>query len=278
MVVDAFEERTLELIRVSETLKTTVSDLICKPLNKELNALNTLESQRKEMQIVKDCLSYSVDKLDKGDVNLRELINLMKDMVFLLDSANVFKQANAEGEKVSFKEDIDLELVEKAKAKAGEQSPEQAPPTTEPIPLYHLLCTFSKKMTLDDAKAQLTEMKRLVDLKAKQEKTKQRINNTSKQATMRIIRDNDPLNLIVYDKFRLKTSGINKWVKVNALASKLKSKSNDILLRNLREKLQWVMTQAKKLGILPPPKQSAFGFLLLKRREKESQRSSRKYF
>ncbi|GKD03305.1 hypothetical protein Tco_1178279 [Tanacetum coccineum] len=73
-------------------------DLIYKPLNKELNALNTLEIQRfetlqkeiltairaklgksikksvwKEMDIVKDRLSYCGDKLDMGDVHIREL-------------------------------------------------------------------------------------------------------------------------------------------------------------------------------------------------------------
>ncbi|GKC30107.1 hypothetical protein Tco_1037401 [Tanacetum coccineum] len=98
--------------------------LICKPLYKELNALKTLETQRfaslqkviltairakvgksvrktlwKEIDIVKDLMSCCGDKLDKGDVNLWELINLINDMVYLLDSASVFRKANAEGEK-----------------------------------------------------------------------------------------------------------------------------------------------------------------------------------
>nr|GFD14398.1 hypothetical protein [Tanacetum cinerariifolium] len=80
------------------------------PLNKELNALNTVEIQRfedlkkellsairkkvgksvkkcvwKEMDIVKDCMSYCGSILDKGDVNILELVNLMKDIVSLLD-------------------------------------------------------------------------------------------------------------------------------------------------------------------------------------------------
>ncbi|GJU61114.1 hypothetical protein Tco_1238880 [Tanacetum coccineum] len=135
MVADAFKERMPELIsetlkniipniieesiqhallkfdqRIQETLQYTIPELIRKLLNKELNALNTLEIQRfvslqnellttirakvgksvrktiwKEMDIIKDRLSYYGDKLDKGDVNLRELIILMKDMVHLLD-------------------------------------------------------------------------------------------------------------------------------------------------------------------------------------------------
>ncbi|GKB22013.1 hypothetical protein Tco_0855936 [Tanacetum coccineum] len=144
MVADAFEER---MPKVQETLHIIVPDLIRKPLNKELNALNTLETQRfenlpkellsairgkvgkfvrkyveKEMQIVKDRLSYSAEKLDKGDVNLCVLINLMKDIVLLLDSSNVFKKAKAEGEKVSLEKDMALELAEEAKAKAAKEA------------------------------------------------------------------------------------------------------------------------------------------------------------
>ncbi|GKC38657.1 hypothetical protein Tco_1051041, partial [Tanacetum coccineum] len=119
MVADAFEERMPELLfdtlknilphivkksiqqalpkfdqKVQETLKAHVPELISKPLNKELNALNTLESRRfdtlqkelmttirakvgntvrksvgKEMHIVRDCISYCVTQLNKGDVN-----------------------------------------------------------------------------------------------------------------------------------------------------------------------------------------------------------------
>ncbi|GKF74067.1 hypothetical protein Tco_0220399, partial [Tanacetum coccineum] len=39
----------------------------------------------------------------------------------------------------------------------------------------------SKKMTLEDAQAQLNEMKRLADLKAKQEKSEQRLKTLSKE-------------------------------------------------------------------------------------------------
>ncbi|GJT90707.1 hypothetical protein Tco_1079552 [Tanacetum coccineum] len=104
------------------------------------------------MDVVKDRLSYCSEKLDKGDVNLHELINLMKYMVSLLDSANVFKEAKAEGEKVSLEEDMALELTEEATAQGepqptnimgadeakanaqGEQSSEQTPPTTKSTP------------------------------------------------------------------------------------------------------------------------------------------------
>ncbi|GJY74292.1 hypothetical protein Tco_0478723 [Tanacetum coccineum] len=52
--------------RIQETVQSIVPELIRKPLNKELNALNTLETQS--------------NKLVKGDINLWEMMNLMKDM------------------------------------------------------------------------------------------------------------------------------------------------------------------------------------------------------
>ncbi|GKA54219.1 hypothetical protein Tco_0753168 [Tanacetum coccineum] len=90
-------------------------------------------------------------------------------------------------------------------------------------------------------------MKRLADLKAEKEKSKKLLKkifnpatiraqtqkmisyvvNPNKEATMKITRGDNPLNLIVYPNFRLKT---------------LESK----------RKFQWVINQSKKLG-LPPP-------------------------
>ncbi|GJZ32642.1 hypothetical protein Tco_0578078 [Tanacetum coccineum] len=57
-----------------------------------------------------------------------------------------------------------------------------------------------------------------------------RVISSSNDATMKITRGNDPLNVIVHEKFRLKTLGFNEWLDVHALASKTKSKSNDQIL------------------------------------------------
>nr|GEW67895.1 hypothetical protein [Tanacetum cinerariifolium] len=54
--------------------------------------------------------------------------------------------------------------------------------------------------------------------------------NSSKEATIRITRANDPLNVTMLDKFRLNTIGFNEWLEVHSLASKSKGKSNDLLL------------------------------------------------
>ncbi|GKA56005.1 hypothetical protein Tco_0755077 [Tanacetum coccineum] len=79
---------------------------------------------------------------------------------------------------------------------------------------------------------------------------------------MRITRDNQPLNLIVYDKFVLKMLGFSEWVEVHALASKVRSKSNDLLLKNLKANFQWVKTQVAKLSIPLPPQLTVFELLI----------------
>nr|GEZ54310.1 hypothetical protein [Tanacetum cinerariifolium]GEZ59117.1 hypothetical protein [Tanacetum cinerariifolium] len=77
--------------------------------------------------------------------------------------------------------------------------------------------------------------------------------NTNKEATMKVTRGDNPLNLIVYPNFRLRTMGFSEWQEVHALVSKKNEKSNDMLLQSLRAKFQWVINQSKKLGLFPPP-------------------------
>nr|GEW52333.1 reverse transcriptase domain-containing protein [Tanacetum cinerariifolium] len=78
-----------------------------------------------------------------------------------------------------------------------------------------------------------------------------RVNNSTREAAIRIRRNNQPLNLRVYEKFILKMLRFSKWIELHALASKRQSKSNDKLLKNLKAKFQWVVTQAGKLSIPP---------------------------
>ncbi|GKD13770.1 hypothetical protein Tco_1198177 [Tanacetum coccineum] len=63
-----------------------------------------------------------------------------------------------------------------------------------------------------------------------------KIDKVSKYATMRIERNNQPLSLTVYENFVLKKLGFSEWIEVHTLASKNKSKANDILLKNLKAK------------------------------------------
>ncbi|GJY35545.1 hypothetical protein Tco_0420923 [Tanacetum coccineum] len=67
-----------------------------------------------------------------------------------------------------------------------------------------------------------------------------------------------------------KDTGFSKWLEVHALASKSKGKSNHLLLQSLRAKFKWVLTQAKKLGVPPPPELSTFGILVDDKKRKRS--------
>ncbi|GJY16644.1 hypothetical protein Tco_0387066 [Tanacetum coccineum] len=94
--------------------------------------------------------------------------------------------------------------------------------------------------------------------------------NSSKEATMRITRGNDPLNVTVYERFRLKTLRFSEWLELHALASKIKSKSIDLLLQSLRAKFQWVLSQEKSLGIPPPSELSTFRVSINDKKRKRS--------
>ncbi|GJU55334.1 hypothetical protein Tco_1229048 [Tanacetum coccineum] len=95
--------------------------------------------------------------------------------------------------------------------------------------------------------------------------------NPNKEATMKITRGDNPLNLIVHPNFRLKTLGFSEWLEVHALASKKSGKSNDMLLQSLRAKFQWVINQAKKLGLPPPPALATFGMTAEDKKRKRTE-------
>ncbi|GJS04499.1 hypothetical protein Tco_0321007 [Tanacetum coccineum] len=235
---------------------------------------------------------------------------MFKDMVLLLEAAEVFKNANAEGEKWEKNnpktptEEKDAQNPDQTQGEQhsgdatmdnsqGEQPPTQKISNVEqapPIPEYGnkenaLVIHASMEKSLE-----LKEMKRLVDLKAEKEKSEQSLKkilnpatiraraqkmvdykvNSSKETTMRITRGNDPLNLTVYERFRLKTLGFTERLEVHALMSKTKSKSNYLLLQSLKAKFQWVLSQAKALGIPPPLELSTFGVSINDKKRKRS--------
>ncbi|GJV36047.1 hypothetical protein Tco_1408524 [Tanacetum coccineum] len=82
-----------------------------------------------------------------------------------------------------------------------------------------------------------------------------KINNSTKEASMRITRDNQPLNLTVYDRFVLKMLGFSEWLEVHALASK-----------------------ARKLDIPTPPELTAFGLSASEKKRKRTSEIKREVF
>ncbi|GKB57060.1 hypothetical protein Tco_0913246 [Tanacetum coccineum] len=74
--------------------------------------------------------------------------------------------------------------------------------------------------------------------------------NSNKEATMKIIRGDNPLNLIIHPNFRLKLLGFSEW---------------------LEAKFQWVMVEAKKLGLPPPSALANFGMTTEEKKRKRTQ-------
>ncbi|GKC55088.1 hypothetical protein Tco_1077833 [Tanacetum coccineum] len=66
-------------------------------MNREFNAFNTLESRR--FVILQQELSKVIKTKLGVSVKNKDLRSMYKDMVFLLEAAEVFKKANAEREK-----------------------------------------------------------------------------------------------------------------------------------------------------------------------------------
>ncbi|GJY16706.1 hypothetical protein Tco_0387128 [Tanacetum coccineum] len=117
------------------------------------------------------------------------------------------------------------------------------PSATTPTPLSPI---SPQNMTVEhlntpqlllETKAKLEEMKRLATLKVEKEKSEKKL---------------------------------KKWIEIHALASKNKTKSNDILFRNLKAKFEWIKTQAGKLGIPPPPELTLFGLSAAEKKRKRS--------
>nr|GEV64525.1 hypothetical protein [Tanacetum cinerariifolium] len=76
------------------------------------------------------------------------------------------------------------------------------------------------------------------------------VNNVSKEATMRITKNNKPLSLKIYDIFILKMLEFSLCIELHALASTRQSASNDPLLKNLKRENEFHLdTTTQLIGI-----------------------------
>nr|GEV63063.1 retrovirus-related Pol polyprotein from transposon TNT 1-94 [Tanacetum cinerariifolium] len=142
------------------------------------------------------------------------------------------------------------------------------------MPKTKSFTTVVGPLSQEEFNNQIKELKRISDLKAKKEKSEQELRkiadqlpitkisyvvNPNKEATMKITRGDNPLNLVVHPNSRIKTLGFSECLDVHALASKKSGKSNNMLLQSLRAKFQWVIDQAKKLRLPQPPALATLG-------------------
>ncbi|GJS79715.1 hypothetical protein Tco_0729596 [Tanacetum coccineum] len=219
-------------------------------------------------------------------------------MVSLLEAANVFEKAKAEGEKVSLKEDIALELAEEAKIipdpmnaeKAmaepqGELSNEQTPPDTKQISLVSsAMIVYSSRDKPAEEEPPFKKLKFLIpdpsvpspiplsSIPSQDFKQPVMANLFIEQFTDTTEEDpikqliplleqsgSDPKTLDLH-KFNIpvKMLGFSEWIELHALASSSNTKANNLLLKILKAKFQWLRTQAGKLRITYPPQLADF--------------------
>nr|GEX27824.1 hypothetical protein [Tanacetum cinerariifolium] len=267
--------------RIHENLQSTVPELIHKSLNKVLYALNTLEIQRfaslheellttirdkvgksvrktlwKEMDIVKDRLS----SVGEQQLNDDELASVQEKQPYVQEKTK-FEQTPQITKQVP-PESTALVVHSSEEKDLGEKVSEEKPPSKR-LKLADLKAEkeksekkLKKVMTPAEIQAQAQKLAEYETKRAKMlaeynhyityradklpiTKISYKIHKVSKDATMRIKRNNQPL-----------------------------SKANDILLKNLKAKFEWIKSQAGKLGIPPPPELTTFGLFAAKKKRK----------
>ncbi|GKC19813.1 hypothetical protein Tco_1021963 [Tanacetum coccineum] len=310
--------------RIQETLFASLQKDILTAIRAKVGKL-VKKTLWKEMDIVKDLMSCCGDKLDKAQggqqLNDDEMASVQNEQPYVQEKTSS-EQTPSITEQVPPKSTaLVVHALEEKDSEEKKTSSEYS--STPPIdennrkgiatveePVKHLmplieqgesdtkmlnLQQFSisgKKITLEDAQAQLTEMKRLADLKAEQEKTEQKLKALSNEELeaqaaqlasfeakrKRMLEEYN--HYITYRANKLpiikisykieKKLGFSEWIEVHTLASKNKIKVNDIMLKNLKAKFKWIKTQAGKLGIPPPPKLTAFRLFAAEKKRKRS--------
>ncbi|GJR17479.1 hypothetical protein Tco_0966006 [Tanacetum coccineum] len=118
MVADALEERLPKVL--SGTFKTILPDLLNNSVKKALPKEQIVDLQkkltkaikttldkyvqrnvRKGSKVVSELIKYCVMKLDKADVNLCELVDLIRDLVILIDSSLASVKSATKEDKMS---------------------------------------------------------------------------------------------------------------------------------------------------------------------------------
>nr|GEU42796.1 retrovirus-related Pol polyprotein from transposon TNT 1-94 [Tanacetum cinerariifolium] len=267
--------------RVKKTLKAQVSEIVLKPIYKEFNALIKMESTSEEPPTKK---LKSV--LEDFTIPSPTLLNTFRPLVIrplvIIDKSllsNIHQTFSAQDPLITLlflPQRLLIKKRDKSQVSNDDQLKKLMPfmDEGESLPKFLNLHQFGTsgegQMTSEEAKAQIEEIKRAKKLKGYNHcisfrddplpitKISYRVNNSTKEATKGIPRNNQPLNYKIYDKHVLKKLGLSKWLEVFDVASKSQSKSNDQLLKNLKAKFQWVATQVGKLGIPSPYQLTAF--------------------
>ncbi|GJT83629.1 hypothetical protein Tco_1057971 [Tanacetum coccineum] len=220
---------------VQKNLQDQLFNLLLKPMYKEFNAFNKLESQifvllqkelsksihkdikqsirlkvKKGMKEVQDKLSWCTSTVATNSQHVRDLRVMIKDIVSLLEAAKVFKKDNAKGEKWE-KNIVESKGEQPADVKVANK--ESAPLASNNKPSEGKELVGSQLCEKEEPGNELVQYQEEGGSNPKAPKLKP------------FITPEGPLSQEEFDSIsgnykRLKTLGFSEWLKVHALASK----------------------------------------------------------
>ncbi|GJS02844.1 hypothetical protein Tco_0319352 [Tanacetum coccineum] len=206
-------------------------------------------------------------KVDRTSADLHELVELVSQLVKLMDTSTPFTNATVEGEKdfKKFKRLANLKVKrEKSEKKLRRLTPEQLRAQKEELAEIEA----KRVQHMNKMRYEYTHCINFRDNPLPITKFNYRVSKASKIATMRITRNNQPLNYEIFDNFILKMLGLTKWLELHSLASKSQNATNDQLLKSLKAKFKWVATTTDKLRLPPPPQLTKFELPLAQKKRK----------
>ncbi|GJW92216.1 hypothetical protein Tco_0169769 [Tanacetum coccineum] len=239
------------------------------------------------MKDVKDDLNSQAKSLGKFCLDIQSMQTQLNDIQSLLESAMIIDDT-AEGEKNKKAKDANP-----AVAQGEQQSSAQVNNS-----LISCLKPLPQEGPLSQGKFdnQIKELKRTSDLKAEKEKSEQELRKLLNLATLKAQAqkwtkreakkakmmeeynhqisyraDRLPITKISYVVNSRKEATMKITREVYALASKKFGTSNNLLLQSLKAKFQWVINQAKRLGLPPPPKLATFGLTAEEKKRKRTE-------
>nr|GEU74514.1 hypothetical protein [Tanacetum cinerariifolium] len=202
---------------------------------------------RKGLKEVQDKLSCCTSTMATNSQHVRDLRVMFKDMVSILEAAEVFKRANAKGEKWEKNnpgEQTSAQVVLNEKAMVVHNVEEKK----EGIVFMEYDSDFTNQLFgTTSSKFSPTPPREPTPPRdpAKGKELPFYAVNSNKEATMKIIKGDNPLNLIVHPNFRLKSMGFSECLEV--------------------------MDQAKKLGLPSPPVLATFRMTPKEKKRKRTQ-------
>ncbi|GJU78869.1 hypothetical protein Tco_1275939 [Tanacetum coccineum] len=129
----------------------------------------------------------------------------------------------------------------------------QTPPPNRADKLQGTKRFADLKAAKDKSKEQLRRLTPTQRKAQEQRLTKiesQRVNKSTKIATMNITINNQPMNYKIFEDFRFKMLGFTKWLELHKLASRKQGAANDQLLKNLKAKFKWVRKRKRTNEVL----------------------------